>query len=123
MHISRKDKIEKPIVNLSGEQVFEMIGNPTELGGAINHSFAHIVIPSGCSSQLHYHPVAEETYYILKGTGKMIANDREFLVKPGDAIFIAPPEKHQIFANGSEDLEFAAICAPAWEPTNSVFLD
>ena len=80
-------------------------------------------IPSGCSSQLHYHPHAEETYYILKGSGKMIVDDKEFLVKPGDTIFIAPPERHLIFANGNEDLEFAAICAPAWEPTNSVFLD
>lgn len=123
MYITRKDKIEKPIINLSGEHVYEMIGNLAELGGAIHHSFAHVVIPSGCSSKLHYHPEAEETYYILKGTGKMIIKERELLVKTGDAIFIAPPEKHQIFANENEDLEFAAICAPAWEPTNTVFLD
>ena len=31
-----------------GEHVFEMIGNPSELGGAIQHSFAHVVIPSLC---------------------------------------------------------------------------
>lgn len=40
MHNVRKDNIEKPVINSSGEQVYEMIGKPSELGGAVQHSLA-----------------------------------------------------------------------------------
>ncbi len=43
-------------------------------------------------------------------------------VKSGDTVFISPLEKHQIFAHGTCDLEFIAMCAPAWTPECSVFL-
>lgn len=123
MLITRKDKVEKPFENPTGERVYEMIGRPENLGGAIKHSFGHVVIPPNCSSLLHYHPKAEETYYILNGKAKMLINDKEYIVHSGDAIFIRPPERHQIFTEGDEDLEFIVICAPAWEPTNSIYLD
>lgn len=123
MLITRKDKVGKPFENPTGERIYEMIGRSEHLGGAIKHSFGHVVIPPGCSSRPHYHPEAEETYYILKGRAKMIINDVEHFLWPGDAVFIRPPEKHQIFIMGDEDLEFIVVCAPAWEPTNSVFLD
>ena len=123
MLITRKDKVEKPFENPTGERIYEMIGRPEHLGGATKHSFGHVMIPPDCSSRPHYHPEAEETYYILKGRAKMIVNGVEHFVWPGDAVFIRPPEKHQIFTMGDKDLEFIVICAPAWEPTNSVFLD
>ena len=123
MHIARKDKVKKPRENPTGERIYEMIGRGKELGGATKHSFAYVVIPPNCSSQLHYHPEDEETYYILKGEARLIINDKEHHVCPGDAIFINPPERHQIFTEGTEDLEFMVVCAPAWQLTNSVFLD
>ncbi|MEK7130544.1 MAG: cupin domain-containing protein [Patescibacteria group bacterium] len=123
MIITRKDRIKKPSINPTGEQIYEMIGRPKYLGGATKHSFGHVVIPPKCSSRLHYHPEAEETYYILKGKGKMLIDGKEHFVHSGDAIFIRPSEKHQIFTEGNKDLEFIVICAPSWEPTNSVFVD
>jgi mannose-6-phosphate isomerase-like protein (cupin superfamily) len=121
--VTRKDKVEKPFVNPTGERLYEMIGRPEHLGGATKHSFGYAVIPLNCSSRPHYHPYAEETYYILKGKGRMIIDEVQYNVGPGDAILISPPEKHQIFADSDEDLEFIVVCAPAWEPRNSVFLD
>jgi mannose-6-phosphate isomerase-like protein (cupin superfamily) len=123
MHIARKDKVKKPRENPTGERIYEMIGRGKELGEATRHSFAYVVIPPNCSSQLHYHPEDEETYYILKGEARLIINGKEYNVCQGDAILINPPERHRIFANGNEDLEFVVVCAPAWKPTNSVFLD
>jgi mannose-6-phosphate isomerase-like protein (cupin superfamily) len=119
--LTRKEKIESPFVSKSGERVYEMIGRPTRLGGATKHSFGYAVIGPNCSSQLHYHPEAEETYYITKGSGRMVINGTEYKVRPGDAILISPPEKHQIFCEGDDDLEFIVVCAPAWEPSNSVY--
>jgi mannose-6-phosphate isomerase-like protein (cupin superfamily) len=99
-----------------------MIGRPESLGGSVKHSFSYVVIPPKCSSRLHYHPEDEETYYILKGKARMVIDGKEYAVGPGDAIFIKPPEKHQIFTDGNQDLEFVVVSAPAWQPSNSVFL-
>lgn len=100
-----------------------MIGHPQNLGGSTGHSFGYVVIPPNSSSRLHYHPNAEETYYIMKGKGRMTIDNAEYNVQPGDAILISPPEKHQIFCVGKDDLEFIVVCAPAWEASNSVYLD
>jgi mannose-6-phosphate isomerase-like protein (cupin superfamily) len=123
MLISRKDTVKEPFVSATGEQVYEMIGRRKELGGATLQSLGHSVIPPNGCSRPHYHPSSEETYYVLKGEGRMVVDGRERVVRPGDAILISPPEKHQIFASSTDDLEFLVVCAPAWEPTNSVYLD
>ena len=44
-------------------------------------------------------------------------------LKDAIPMLILPPELHQIFNDSDRDLEFIAVCAPAWEPTNSVYLD
>ncbi len=121
--ITRKGKVQKPFENRTGERVYEMIGSPEHLGGATKHSFGYVVIPPNGSSRLHYHPSAEETYYILKGKGRMMIDGVEFHVAPGDAVLISPLEKHQIFTTGGHDLEFIVASAPAWEPSGSVYLD
>jgi len=123
MKIARKDLVAEPVVNKTGERVYEMIGRPDALGGSSAHSFGHVVIPPGCSSRPHFHPIAEETYYILAGDARMVVDGNDHILKPGDAILIMPPERHQIFSTGAVDLEFIVVCAPAWEPTNSVYLD
>ncbi|MFX0094185.1 MAG: cupin domain-containing protein [Candidatus Hodarchaeota archaeon] len=123
MLITRKERDKKPLETFTGERIYELIGRQERSGGTTKHSLAYVVIPPNCSSQLHFHPKEEETYYILQGKGRMFIENKKYLVKPGDTIFIAPLEKHQIFTEGNSDLEFIAICAPAWEPDNSVFLD
>ncbi len=123
MLIIRKDKIKKPFENPTGERIYELVGKPEKLGGAVKHSVGYVVIPPKKSSLLHYHPEAEETYYIMKGKGRMLINGKEYFVIAGDAIFIHPNERHQTFSDGGETLEFIVICAPAWEPNNSIFPD
>ena len=123
MRLTRKEEIQKPFLSPTGERVYEMLGAPEHIGAAKYHSFSHVVIPSGCSSRPHYHPVAEETYYILSGEGRMLVDDRELKLLPGDALLIHTLEKHQIFNDSDTDLEFIAVCAPPWTPDNSVYLD
>lgn len=123
MRLTRKEKINKPFESDTGERVYEMLGAPEAIGGAKGHSFSHVVIPAGCHSRPHYHPVAEETYYILAGEGRMLVNGEEIRLVPGDALLIQPPETHQIFNDTERDLEFIAVCAPAWTPEISVYTD
>ena len=123
MRLVRKEDITAPFESGTGELVYEMLGAPESIGGAKHHSFSHVVIPPGCSSRPHYHPVAEETYYILSGEGRMLLDGRELVLRSGDALLIHTLEVHQIINPGPAGLEFIAVCAPAWTPDNSVYLD
>lgn len=119
----KKEDIKEPFISSTGEMVYEMIGVGENLGNAIKHSFGHVIIPKGATNKLHYHPEAEETYYIIKGKAKMVVDNDEFEVSVGDGVFIKPFEKHKIFQLGEENLEFLVVCAPAWNPNNSVYLE
>lgn len=121
MHLTRPNST--PFVNTTGEMVYSLIGASEFEGNAKQHSLAYVVIPPGCSSRHHYHPQAEESYYILRGQARLVLNGKAYSLSQGDAVLIEPPEHHQIFAEGDDNLEFIVACAPPWEPTNSVYLD
>ncbi len=118
MRITSKAEVT-PQANPSGETVFELIGRPAVHGGATGHSLAHIVIAPGKASTLHYHKASEETYYLLRGTGEIVVNGQAHTLRPGQACLIEIGETHQIFNPGESDLEFLAVCAPAWTPDDS----
>jgi mannose-6-phosphate isomerase-like protein (cupin superfamily) len=119
MYINEKANVRNPIKNPQGETVYELIGSSVNSGSAGLHSLAVIVMPPGCSSQRHYHEEGEETYYILVGSARMVINDHEFMLIPGQACLIQPNECHQVTNNGKENLEFIAVCVPAWTLANS----
>lgn len=121
MRVVRKEDISNPLINPGGEEIYEMIGRLPEIGGTIHHSFVHVVIPPGKSSNAHYHKVSEETYYILKGIGSMVVDAKEFRLQPGQAFLIKPCETHQIFNDGQDNLEFLTVSAPAWTDDDSFF--
>lgn len=122
MHIYSKNDVESPINTPHGEMIFELIGRnfPIETE---NHSLAHVVIPPQKASRKHYHPIAEESYYIISGEARIIVGQDESILNPGQAVLIPPQTPHQIFNHGDVDLEFLTFCVPAWEPSNIVYLD
>ena len=122
MRVVGKEDISDPIKNPGGEEIYEMIGRPSEIGGSIHHSLVHVVLPAGKSSQAHYHKVSEETYYLLKGVGLMRIDGETFQLHPGQACFIKPLETHQIFNEGEDDLEFLTVSAPAWTAEDSFLI-
>jgi mannose-6-phosphate isomerase-like protein (cupin superfamily) len=121
MHILSKNKVTSPFDSGQGEIVYELLGR-TFPGTTENHSVAHVVIASGKSSRLHIHPIAEESYYILQGKARLLIGEEESIVSPGQVVLIPPGKTHQIVNTGLQPLEFLAICVPAWEPGNSVYL-
>lgn len=122
MRIVRKEDVKEPLRNPLGEVIYEMIGAPEELGGTEKHSFVVVIIPPGKLSARHYHGVSEETYYILRGTARLVIDDKEFELTAGHAALIQPPEQHQIFNIGDDDLEFITVSAPPWTPEDSTFV-
>ena len=120
MKIMQKDDVLTPAVDTHGVTVYELVGR-TSSDPSLTHSLAHIVIPPGEVSTPHYHPEAEETFFILKGTAQMLIEDETAILLPGQCVRVPPPLWHSISNPGQDDLEFLAICTPAWEISNSVF--
>jgi mannose-6-phosphate isomerase-like protein (cupin superfamily) len=112
----------KPVVSPLGMVLYELIGRDPDHGGTEHHSLAIVQIPTGKASEPpHYHKLAEETYYVLTGEGRMVVENRPTQLKPGMACLILPGEVHQIFSEGKEGLEILVICAPAWRPDDSYY--
>ncbi len=88
-----------------------------------NQSLAEARLPPGSSTTPHYHPRAEEIYFILLGAGRMRIGDEVRRVGPGDAVAIPPGERHQITNVGAEPLRLLCCCAPCYEDSDTVLLD
>ena len=121
MHI-RATGSATPVTTPHGEIVRELGG--ISAGGLTQHSLAHITLPPQQASLKHYHPEAEESYYIISGSGQVIINGEKCRLNPGEMIAIAPGQIHEI-SNPSPDesLTFIAICTPPWTPDCSVFVE
>jgi mannose-6-phosphate isomerase-like protein (cupin superfamily) len=119
MYVIRKNDAH-PHVQEHGEIIHELIGRavgmPTD-----QHSVAYVIIPPGKSSIRHYHPVAEESYYILSGRALMELGEEKQSLEPGQIVLIPPGLLHEIHSEGPGDLEFLAISAPAWEENEPVY--
>jgi mannose-6-phosphate isomerase-like protein (cupin superfamily) len=88
-----------------------------------NQSLAEATIAVGGATQAHYHPQAEEIYYILSGRGRMEIEGEVRSVKALDAIAIPPGARHQITNTGDEPLVLLCCCAPAYEDGDTVMVE
>ena len=88
-----------------------------------NQSLAEARLPVGTSTQEHYHPKAEEIYYITHGTGRMRIENEMREVKPGDAIAIPPGARHKLWNTGAETLRLLCCCAPAYEDSDTIITE
>ncbi len=88
-----------------------------------NQSLAEARLPVGASTQEHFHPRAEEIYFITAGVGEIhIEGDRRG-VKVGDAIAIPPGQRHKLWNTGNETLKLLCCCAPAYEHSDTVITE
>jgi len=88
-----------------------------------NQSLAEARLPVGGSTQEHYHPRAEEIYYITHGSGKIRIEGEMRDVRVGDAIAIPPGQKHKLWNTGHETLHLLCCCAPAYENADTVITE
>ncbi len=88
-----------------------------------NQSLAEARLAVGASTMEHYHPKAEEIYYITQGTGRMQIEGELKEVRVGDAIAIPPGKKHKIWNTGSETLRLLCCCAPAYEDSDTIITE
>jgi mannose-6-phosphate isomerase-like protein (cupin superfamily) len=91
---------------------------------AIRHqSLAEARLPAGTSTQEHYHPRAEEIYYITHGSGQIRIEGELRDVTAGHAIAIPPGQKHKLWNTGQDTLRLLCCCAPAYEHSDTVITE
>jgi mannose-6-phosphate isomerase-like protein (cupin superfamily) len=88
-----------------------------------NQSLAEARVPVGGSTQEHYHPKAEEIYFITAGAGRIRIEGETSEVRAGDAIAIPPGRKHKLWNTGKETLRLLCCCAPAYEHEDTVITE
>lgn len=120
MEIFQRDKTT-PFTTADGSQIRELI-HPN-LSAAQNQSLAEATLaPDGATTE-HYHPHAEEIYYILCGSGRLQIEGQTQDVRPGDAVLIPAGMRHKIWNPGSEDLVFLCCCAPAYSHEDTILCE
>lgn len=108
-------------ITKDGSEIRELLAHRNSV--IRNQSLAEARLPAGGSTQEHYHPRAEEIYYITQGTGKIRIAGEEREVRSGDAIAIPPGQRHKLWNTGERELRLLCCCAPAYEHADTVITE
>lgn len=119
MDIVQLGKVE-PFITKDGSEIRELLSHRNSCIRL--QSLAEARVPSGTTTQFHYHVRTEEIYYITAGRGKVRLDEQWCEVNAGDAIAIPPGTRHQITAHAGSDLCFLCCCSPAYEHDDTVLL-
>jgi mannose-6-phosphate isomerase-like protein (cupin superfamily) len=130
IHLHQQNGVLMDVKNLNdvpafttkdGSEIRELLAYRNS--GIRNQSLAEARLPVGGSTQEHFHPKAEEIYYITHGTGRIRIEGELREVKPGDAIAIPPGQRHKLWNTGVETLRLLCCCAPAYEHSDTIITE
>jgi mannose-6-phosphate isomerase-like protein (cupin superfamily) len=108
-------------VTKDGSEIRELLAHRNS--GIRNQSLAEARVPVGGSTHEHYHPNAEEIYYLTRGRGRIRIDTEVREVAAGDAIAIPPGKRHKLWNTGAEPLRLLCCCAPAYEHDDTVITE
>lgn len=121
MHITQKESCEK-IDTGHGEYIYKLT-DPKQCG-LTKHDVVYVEIEPGKSSRKHYHPVVEETYFILSGHAEIVIDNEKATLLPQQLVVIPTGSTHKITNLSKTDmLCFLVSCATSWHKDCSVFLE
>jgi len=67
---------------------------------------------SGTKEELHFHSIAQQFFFILKGEATFYCDGKKYIVIANTGIHIPPGSKHYIANETQDDLEFLIISQP-----------
>ena len=102
-----------------GDMFSVLIGRHNSSGASEHHTVAIVRLPVNGKSDEHYHKEREESYFVIKGEGVAIINDKEFPIKSGSLIYTKPNDRHAFINTGDSEFEYLIITAPKWIPEDS----
>ena len=109
--------LQQPFITKDGSTIRSILDRTNAT--VEKQSLAEATVPTGSSTQRHYHKLSEEIYFILEGHGVMDIDGENRDVKVGDAILIPAGSWHQITAG--EHLRFLCCCAPPYSHGDTFF--
>jgi mannose-6-phosphate isomerase-like protein (cupin superfamily) len=109
-----------PVNTRGGGQVSHLTLAPGQHGSE-NLAITWVECAPGSQQPMHSHTDSEQVYVIVRGEGRMLVEDEELIVGPGDTIFIPPGSPHAIRNESDEELVFASAASPPWEPPTDEF--
>lgn len=110
-----------PFTTKDGSEIRELLAHRNSV--IRNQSLAEARLAAGAGTQEHFHPRAEEIYYITHGAGKIRIENETREVRAGDAIAIPPGQKHKLWNTGGEPLRLLCCCAPAYEHGDTIITE
>ena len=110
-----------PFITKDGSEIRELLAHRNS--AIRNQSLAEARLPAGGSTQEHFHPRAEEIYFITHGVGNIRIENEAREVKAGDAIAIPPGRRHKLWNTGNETLHLLCCCAPGYEHGDTIITE
>ena len=107
-----------PYITADGSTIRELLNGAN--APLHNQSLAEATLAPGQKTARHFHPRAEEIYYILSGRGMMIIGEETRAIASGAAIAIAAGAPHHIENDGAQELRFLCCCAPAYSHQDTI---
>jgi quercetin dioxygenase-like cupin family protein len=77
----------------------------------------------GAEIKAHFHKTHDETVYVIKGTGRMLVDDKWTDIKPGTFHFNPMGKVHYTKNTGDEPLVAISIFTPAMREPDSHFVE
>jgi len=108
---------QKPFITKDGSQIRSILDRTN--APVQNQSLAEAYLPTGGSTQRHYHKLSEELYFLLEGSGRMEIDGTTRQVGPGDAVLIPAGAWHEMVAESS--MRFLCCCAPPYSHDDTYF--
>lgn len=71
------------------------------------------LMPPDTREQLHYHEVANQFFFILKGKALFTIDGTEYVLKPNEGIEVKAGQKHFISNKNDADVEFVLYSQPS----------
>ncbi len=69
-------------------------------------------MPPGTSEVRHYHERANQFFYVLRGSLCIEAGGNEFILNPGQGVYVSAGEAHQVRNLAAADAEFLVVSNP-----------
>ncbi|MEM9400668.1 MAG: cupin domain-containing protein [Verrucomicrobiota bacterium] len=120
MDVVNRDRVPS-FITVDGSEIRELMAYRNSC--IANQSLAEAIVKPGNATTEHYHPKAEEIYYIMQGSGVIRIGEEKKEVGVQDAVAIPPGMKHKIWNTGVDDLIFLCCCAPCYEHTDTVLTE
>jgi mannose-6-phosphate isomerase-like protein (cupin superfamily) len=102
-----------------GDQFSVLVGRHESTGASEFHTIAIVKLPPNIHSDEHFHKEREESYYVIKGSGRAVIDGQIFKINQGSLIYTKPFERHKFINDGNEEFIYLIITAPYWIPEDS----